>query len=75
LQAGQGLTSEWRSVWVADHQNCWGRGCHGSVQNKSFIQPTVVPSVIGKATQARFQQAQDLFTYLKKLTLLKSQAS
>jgi hypothetical protein len=63
---GQGLTSEWRSQWVDDHQNCWGRGCHGSLQNKSFIIPTVVPPVIDKATQARFQKAQDLFTYLKK---------
>jgi cytochrome c len=28
---GQRLTSEWRSQWVDDHQNCWGRGCHGSL--------------------------------------------
>jgi len=63
---GQGLTSEWRSVWVDDHQNCWGRGCHGTLQNKSFLLPTVVPPVIDKMEQERFQKAQDLFTYLKK---------
>jgi hypothetical protein len=62
---GQGLTDEWRSVWDADHQNCWGRGCHGSVQNTSFILPTVVPPVIDKTSQPLFQRAQDLFTFLK----------
>jgi hypothetical protein len=44
---GQGLTDAFRAVWVEDHQNCWGRGCHGGrVQDEGFPIPTYVPDVI-----------------------------
>src|SRR4030065_637897 len=47
---GQGLTDEWRQVWVEDHQNCWGRGCHaGRLGDEGFPLPRVIPGVIGGA--------------------------
>jgi mono/diheme cytochrome c family protein len=43
---GQGLTDEWRNVWVEDHRNCWGRGCHGGRANdEGFPIPRTVPGV------------------------------
>ena len=51
---GQGLTDEFRQVWVEDHQNCWGRGCHGGrPQDEGFPIPTVVPPVISEADALR----------------------
>jgi len=44
---GQGLTDAFRGVWVEDHQDCWGRGCHGGrPKDEGFPIPTVVPPVI-----------------------------
>ncbi len=44
---GQGLTDAWRMVWEEDHQNCWGRGCHGGhLKDEGFPIPTVVPAII-----------------------------
>jgi mono/diheme cytochrome c family protein len=63
---GQGLTDDWRAVWVKDHQNCWGRGCHaGRNGDQGFPIPTVVPSIIGSGHLAQFATLQDLSDFLK----------
>ncbi len=60
---GQGLTDEWRQVWVEDHQNCWARGCHtGKSELAAFYIPRVVPPAVGLS---RFQTAEALFTFLR----------
>lgn len=65
---GQGLTDEWREVWVEDHQNCWGRGCHtGSDELSSFYIPRVVPPVIGSPQAlGSFETAEALFAFLRE---------
>jgi hypothetical protein len=63
---GQGLTDEWRAVWEADHQDCWGKGCHaGERIEDSFAIPTVVPPVVSSVKLARFSSHQALYEYLK----------
>ncbi|MGD8473994.1 MAG: hypothetical protein PVH95_07305 [Anaerolineae bacterium] len=64
---GQGLTDEWREVWVEDHQNCWGRGCHtGRSQLAAFYIPHTIPAVIGPPQALRiFQTPEDLFAFLR----------
>lgn len=60
---GQGLTDEWRNVWVEDHRNCWARGCHtGKSELAAFYIPRVVPPVAGLN---HFPTAQALFTFLR----------
>jgi len=60
---GQGLTDEWRKVWVEDHQNCWARGCHAGRQgDEGFPLPGYIPGV---HDLSRFSNPQDLFIYLK----------
>jgi hypothetical protein len=63
---GQGLTDEFRSVWVEDHQNCWGRGCHGGRQmDEGFPIPTIVPMVISNQDGLpQFKDFEALQTYL-----------
>jgi hypothetical protein len=65
---GQGLTDEWRQVWVEDHQNCWGRGCHAArSEMDAFYLPHVVPAVIDPPRAlAAFQTADDLFAFLRE---------
>jgi hypothetical protein len=65
---GQGLTDEWREVWVDDHQNCWARGCHaGREMDEGFPIPTFVPAVIGtSATIYHFPIEDDLFNYISQ---------
>ncbi len=64
---GQGLTDEFRAVWVEDHQNCWARGCHSGKwpEEDSFPVPTMVPAVVNEDRLSRFASQQDLFDYLK----------
>jgi hypothetical protein len=64
---GQGLTDEWREVWVEDHQNCWGRGCHtGRSELAAFYIPRTIPAVIEPpAALSAFQAAEDLFVFLR----------
>jgi hypothetical protein len=63
---GQGLTDEWRAVWVSDHQNCWARGCHaGHNGDTAFPLPTVIPAIVGNHPMQKFPALADLFTYLK----------
>lgn len=63
---GQGLTDEWRQVWVEDHQNCWGRGCHtGKSDMEAFYLPHFVPPVSGSPSALRaFPTADALFDFL-----------
>ena len=65
---GQGLTDEFRQIWVEDHQNCWARGCHaGRIEDEGFPIPRVVPAVSNRPDKLlRFPQPQDLFAYLER---------
>ncbi len=65
---GQGLTDEWRQVWVEDHRNCWGRGCHaGRSDLDAFYLPHSVPPVIGSPSALHaFPTAGDLFAFLEE---------
>ena len=64
---GQGLTDEWREVWVEDHQNCWGRGCHaGRSELDAFYIPRTIPAVIGPPQAlGAFDTAEELFVFLR----------
>ena len=64
---GQGLTDEWREVWVEDHQNCWARGCHtGRAELEAFAIPRTIPAVIGPPQAlGAFERADDLFDFLR----------
>jgi len=65
---GQGLTDEWREVWVEDHQNCWSvRGCHtGNPDIGAFYIPRTIPAVIGSPpVLGAFQTADKLFAFLR----------
>lgn len=65
---GQGLTDAFRAIWEEDHQNCWGRGCHGGRdRDEGFPIPTVIPAVIleGGALQ-RFASQDELAAYLEQ---------
>jgi hypothetical protein len=63
---GQGLTDEWRAVWVEDHQNCWARGCHGGrVEDEGFPLPHSIPAVVGASTMAATSSQQALLDYLQ----------
>jgi hypothetical protein len=64
---GQGLTDEFRGIWEADHQNCWGRGCHASGQEgEVFPIPTIVPALVNLDSLANFSSVQSLADYLQK---------
>lgn len=63
---GQGLTDEFRALWVEDHQNCWARGCHGGKKmDEGFPIPTFVPPIAGEGKLTRFDSEQKLFDYLQ----------
>jgi hypothetical protein len=63
---GQGLTDEFRALWVEDHQNCWARGCHGGKKmDEGFPIPTFVPPIAGGDQLARFDSEQELYDYLR----------
>ena len=65
---GQGLTDEWRRVWVEDHQNCWGKGCHGGhADDEGFPIPKTIPAVIGpEAGMAQHATTAEFITYLEQ---------
>jgi cytochrome c len=63
---GQGLTDEFREIWVEDHQDCWGRGCHaGHPGDTGFPIPTVVPALVNDAHLRQFTCIQELSAFLK----------
>jgi hypothetical protein len=63
---GQGLTVEFRSLYVED-QNCWARGCHaGHPGDRGFPLPRSVPAIISATgTLPPFANAEALFEYLR----------
>ncbi len=63
---GQGLTDEFRGIWVEDHQNCWAKGCHtGRPNDEGFPIPTYVPKIISEQDALiRFRNFESLKTYL-----------
>lgn len=63
---GQGLTDEFRSLWVDDHQYCWARGCHsGRPGEEGFPIPLTVPAIISSTSApSRYATEEDLFEYL-----------
>jgi hypothetical protein len=64
---GQGLTDEFRLLWVEDHQNCWGRGCHaGRPGDEGYPLPHTIPAIIASSGGLpKFATAQALFEYLR----------
>ena len=63
---GQGLTDEWRSLYVED-ANCWARGCHaGHNGDKGFPIPHNVPAIISSSGNLPpFATAEQLFEFLR----------
>jgi hypothetical protein len=63
---GQGLTDEWRGVWVEDHQDCWSRGCHGGKPDDlGFPIPRSVPPIMPPFSRlTRFETLDGLAAFL-----------
>lgn len=63
---GQGLTDEFRELWPEDHQNCWGRGCHGGRNmDEGFPIPKYIPAIISTTGDAlAFHDPEELYSYL-----------
>jgi hypothetical protein len=63
---GQGLTDEFRSLYVED-ANCWARGCHaGHNGDLGFPIPRVVPAIISSTGDLPpFKTPEQLFEFLR----------
>ena len=63
---GQGLTAEFRSLYVED-QNCWARGCHaGHLEDQGFPIPRTVPAIISATGKLPpFATPDKLFEFLR----------
>jgi hypothetical protein len=63
---GQGLTAEFRQVYVED-ANCWARGCHGGrLEDKGFPIPKTVPAIISSTgTLPPFDTPEKLYQFLR----------
>jgi hypothetical protein len=63
---GQGLTDEFRSLYVED-ANCWARGCHaGHNGDQGFPIPRFVPAIISSTGDLPpFATPQALFEFLR----------
>jgi mono/diheme cytochrome c family protein len=63
---GQGLTAEFRSLYVED-ANCWARGCHGGrVGDGGFPIPQSVPAIISSSGDLPpFGTTEALFEFLR----------
>jgi hypothetical protein len=64
---GQGLTDEFRRLYVED-ANCWARGCHGGkVGDQGFPVPHTVPAIISSSGELpHFPSAPALFEFLRR---------
>jgi len=64
---GQGLTDEFRSLWVSDHQNYRARGCHtGRADDQGFPIPRIVPAIISTTGKlSSFSAPERLFQFLR----------
>jgi hypothetical protein len=65
---GQGLTDEFRQLWVEDHRNCWEIGCHGGhLEDEGFPLPQYIPSVSGSPDSLiQFHNAESLYEFLSQ---------
>jgi len=65
-ERGQGLTEEFRALYIED-QDCWARGCHGGrVEDQGFPIPRSVPAIISATGGLPpFGTAEQLFEYLR----------
>lgn len=63
---GQGLTEEFINLWPEDHQNCWGRGCHGGrIEDEGFPLPSTIPAIDSSSGNLLdFKNPGELFDYL-----------
>jgi mono/diheme cytochrome c family protein len=63
---GQGLTAEFRSLYVED-QNCWARGCHaGRMEDQGFPLPRTIPAIISANRKLPpFATPDKLFEFLR----------
>ncbi len=63
---GQGLTDEFRALYVED-ADCWARGCHGGrTGDQGFPIPHMVPAIISSTgTLPPFATPQQLFEFLR----------
>jgi hypothetical protein len=64
---GQGLTDEFRTrQYPPEDTNCWDSGCHGArPYSNGFTLPKTVPAVIGSEALQRFDQAQNLYDFIR----------
>ncbi len=65
---GQGLTDEFRHIWVEDHRNCWKGGCHGGREkDEGFPLPRAIPALnVTARSRELFPQIDDLYEYLRR---------
>jgi mono/diheme cytochrome c family protein len=62
---GQGLEL-WRSSWDPGHQNCTKAGCHGlRYPQDGFQMLKIPPPLMGAGSLAKFQNAFQLFAYIR----------
>lgn len=63
---GQGLTQEWRDVLDPEDQNCWQAKCHGAAHPPYGFQiPRTSPLIMGPGALTGYQNAQELFEYMR----------
>ncbi len=64
---GQGLTAEFRSLYVED-ANCWARGCHGGrLGDQGFPLPPTIPAIISSSGKLPpFDYPEQLFEFLRR---------
>lgn len=64
---GQGLNVEWRAQWDVEHQNCAKSTCHGArYPPGGFTFPkNFAPALVGTHALTRFQNAQELFDFMR----------
>lgn len=61
----QGLTTEWRAQWDAEHQDCARSQCHGARHPpEGFSFPkNFAPALVGSDALANFVDAQELYDF------------
>ena len=63
---GQGLTGDFLELYPVEDQYCWESGCHGRrPYTNGWTLPTSVPAVIGSDSLDRFDNAGELFGFVR----------
>lgn len=64
---GQGLTAQWRAQWDVEHQDCSRSTCHGArPPPEGFTFPkNFAPALVGANALSRFENAQQLFDFIR----------